>query len=227
MRRGAGREILSILSAPGGEQRPHLWPRVHCRRGCCSSDSPSGMWRCARSSGSCGLAAPGRRKEQEIIQVIKKSEALGLRAGTRTLRGCHCPVQGAAANEDEDAAVPAVPHRSSFFTQIKAPAADDAGELRVPRQRYEAQALRVASVDVEAEKAPGCRVRKRRRKAGSKAHRSQTAAARTRTVRRPNRRRISQRRSSPLSTDVAVAADAADSIGFQGGAAPVGRFGCG
>jgi hypothetical protein len=28
---------------------------------------------------------------------------------------------------------------------------DDGGELKVPRQRYEAQALRVASVDVEAE----------------------------------------------------------------------------
>jgi hypothetical protein len=151
MRRGAGRELLSVLSAPGGKQHPHLRPRVPYRRRCCSSDSPSGMWRCARSSGSCGLAAPGRRKEQEIIQVIKKSEALGHRAGTGALRGCHCPVQGATANEDEDAAVPAVPHRSGFFTQIKAPTADDGGELKVPRQRYEAQALRVASVDVEAE----------------------------------------------------------------------------
>jgi hypothetical protein len=109
------------------------------------------MWRCARSSGSCGLAAPGRRKEQEIIQVIKKSEASGLRAGTGPLRGCHYLVQGATANEDEDAAVPTVSHRSGFFAQIKVPTADDGGEVRVSRQRYEAQALRVASVDVEAE----------------------------------------------------------------------------
>jgi hypothetical protein len=137
--------------------------------------------------------------EQEIIQVIKKSVSFGREWGLWEVVIAPFKVQRAAhdvfaANKDEDAAVLAVPHRSGFFAQIEAPTADDGGELRIPGQRYKAQALRVAGVNVEAEEAGRVPRAQARRNAGSEAHRSQrleTAAARTRDVGRPSRRRIS------------------------------------